>query len=333
MRKGPGSTWAGAYRDFYSLRVHYNDIGIAAIDGATHNKVMGGVVSANTTHGLYTNASTQYNNIELIGVTMELNGYQGGSFIGKDYGKYGLYVGKESQVKATNCYFEKMNGFAVDGGYIYLNGCHIHSSTGWFTKGLGSITENGSFGPIKTIYSVGDGDDYIDKMTYGNLTTTNKGAYVAGVNVTSTAKQSIISMTSKWEHTNIRSLLVKDINWVKFTCKVKVNSGRGATGFGVRPLLSFSTEEGSEDAINLDLVLPLEIYEYNIGVEEKIEFFYMLRKGEGVLNNNHRLKRFKTGLRFFVSSSTVDYTSQNLDADVSELTVEFYSKSPVTILS
>jgi hypothetical protein len=328
---GAGGTWSGAYRDFFQTRMNYNDVGIYAVDGATHNKFFGGVLATSALYGIYTKNSVFYSEIEMIGTTCELNGTWGGNYPSNDYAKYGVYAGDKSRVKFTNGYVESQRHFSDNGGTIIFNACHCHpSTTGYFSRGSGTIISNESLNNYKVIKRVKA--DLKTKFTFTNCTASDvTGIATTGAAVTVTATGTAApSMTMVFNEGTLKTIVADELEYIKFSMKVKVRSGKTAPGFGIVPYLRATSINGSRDSFSADRTLPLEVYQWDRTPYEKIEFYYYVRRVAGqYLDPADFLSYVDFGLLLY--NGTPDYTTQNLIVDIYDPIVEFYTRSDVNL--
>lgn len=327
LRAADGGTWAGAYRDIYSPKLIKNDINLFIKNGATHNKIIGGVISSGYKHGIYAVNDFSYTNLELIGTTVESNGSP--SATSPDYG---VYVKNNTKINFIGGYVESQTHFADDGGQIYFNGSHIHSTCKFFAKGTGSINGDASFSAHKATLVNGNGNDYLNMFSFSNMTPTSKGKITAGVKVTSISKNANVIMDNKPVF-NIKTLKVNELDWIKFSAKVKVNSGFNAPSFAIKPNLTINALGGTKDGVNLDITLPMNIYDWSTGETQKIEFLYKPRTGGSYLNANADLSDVRAGFLFYNILANVDYSTENLDVDITEVTLEVYTKTHASVLT
>ena len=320
-------TWAGAYREFTNPQIIYNDIGLLALNGATHNKFYGGVINHNSIHGIYSSAPDYYyNNIEFVGTTIESNGGMT-PFSEDGFSDFGIYSGANSKLKFTNAYFEKMVMFADAGGTILINNCHVHHNVKMFARG--TILDSNSIGNYanKKIYT----GALAEQITPGNVTVTNVSELMPHVRITSNYNgENSITFPSPM----LYSVPVKYVKGIKLSFQLKINGGTKSPDFGIKPQLRINGKN-SVDGMNIDITFPLDIMQPDpvLGIYQNYEIYYRPRIGDGYLDPNDILRNIWVILRFTNSrtSDNSDYSTHNLDIEIMNPIVTVYSDIEHTV--
>jgi len=317
------ATWSGAYREFTTCLITYNDIGVIALDGATHNKFYGGVINANAIHGIYADIeNTVYNELEFIGTTIEGNGTTAltSTTTEAEYSKIGIYAGNSSSLKFTNCYFELIIIFANTGGKVVLNSCHVHWNCYMYAKG--SIIDNNSLAN----YSIKKGYNsaLLDNLTLGSCEGIDVASSNPHVKITSSSAGVVKATLSA---TLIKNILAKNIKRVKFSFDAKVNSGLTATGFGIFGKLNINASDGSTDSMTFGRTFPMAVLQpKSLGEYEHFEYYWYPRITAGYINPDALLNYF--ACTFYFSSASnfqADYTTNNLDIEIMNPITTIYS--------
>ena len=315
-------SWAGAYREFTNSHIIYNDIGLLALNGATHNKFYGGIINHNSIHGIYSAAPDHYyNNIEFVGTTIENNGLRE-PFTEDGFSDFGIYSGVNSKLKFTNAYFEILVMFADVGGAILINNCHVHRTTvKMFAKG--TILDSNSIGNYanKKIYT----GALAEQITPYNVTVTNVTTLMPHVRITSNFNDdNRISIQSP----ELTSVPVKYVKGIKLSFQVKINGGTKSPNFGIKPRLTINGRN-SADGMNINATYPLDIMQPDpvLGEFQNYEIYYRPRTGGSYLDPNDILDTIWVIIRFTNSktSDTSDYSTHNLDIEIMNPIVTVYS--------
>ena len=319
------ATWSGAYRENRDIYISNNDIGILALNGATHEKFFGGRLEGNTIHGIYADVKNeQYNNLEFIGMTIEKNGNISGSYNDPswDNENYGIYSGNETDLKFNNCYFELVHIFTNHEGRIFINESHVHHNVRMFGKGV--IRDHLSSAPYEVVFKWGG--DFNEKFTFSNCTGKQLNPNHARMEITSESSGVI---KADMEQISLRSTQAKNIKRVKVSFSMKVNSGKNAEGFGIMTSLKLSALEGSSDVMNRDITYPVQHFQpnKNVGEYEYFEFYYVPRFDGSYIDKNKILSNLTLSFIFSKNKESLfaDYTNTPLDLEINNLTVTFLS--------
>ena len=245
------SSWAGAYRETYNIRINNNRCGLLCLNGTTDEKYYGGLISSNSEIGIWSySGDSIYNNIKFIGTTIEGNGVyeQNLGYLDASPSKCNIYVGGNSSVYLIGSYNEKSYNIVENGGQLYKIGSHQHVNTVDTTKG-GYVYYSG----------INWGDYY--KVPYYNRLSSFIYNF-AGAEVTPIAGSKGIRITSNEDRSStgysVRSRLIKlpsgiasdNIKGFKFRLKYKINSGftqNSGLWLGIQPYLY--AKDGSSTAI------------------------------------------------------------------------------------
>lgn len=322
----PNSTkWAGAYRELFNFDIRYNDIGVLALDGATHNKFYGGNISANYIHGVYADAQNSfYNNLEFIGVSMEGNGEE--PVYTSDHNKsWGVYCGVNTYLNFTNSYFEKSSVFADEGGTVILNSTYAHFNSPMF--GRGTIVDNGIGHRRSFSYPF----DLLNRVA------------VIGMEARSLSGNSpILNLKSNdYGEKRLRlpiirpeSLPAKSLRKIKLSFSLKINSGIESPDFGIKPLFRIRTRNTGDTSATYRM-LPIDVFQpkNELGKWQNYTVFYFPRKSDGYLDGNELLTIVESNIYFTNSRNdgNADYSTDNLDIDIANVTTTLYTDTEFAV--
>jgi len=320
--------WAGAYRENYNVLLRAGRFGYVALDGATHEKFYGGVISANTEGGVYSKATKivgagdeAYNNIELHGTTMEVNGKQDADFVGDATDFYvNIYSEGKSAVKLYGAYNEHVNNYAKNGGAIEYFGAYQHGNVKNFANG-GQIIDYSSHAP------------YSNKLVFdgklARLFTANTGATTASISIASNTMQ--VSSTTNGvvqiatPTINVRSIKNKELRAIKVAYQYRFTGGYTAnTQLLIQPLMraiSATASRADGNVINRSFPTQILINPYN--QVQSFEFYYFPRFGtttyldaEGILSAIQLILQVKNG------AADPNFSTDALSLEVDSVTIE-----------
>lgn len=318
--------WSGAYRNFENCLITYNDYGYVILDGATFNKILYGNISSNTIYGIYATTETFYQNIEMIGTALEVNGYNSG-FYNEVYNSFGIYTGKETKLKCTSCYFENMSIFADYNSKISFENCHIHSNVPIFG------------GKNASIDSINSHNTFANKFNFGTdipTDSTNTGLTVSQMYAnTSTARiQSSNSGDNRLNLPNIYTIAIplKDITTIKFEIDVKVRNGYQNSNFGIKPLFNMAAYSGSPaaDSSSIGNFLALKNVQPINNEWSHLTYFWNPRFTNSYFTDMEAMIYRLSAYLFFtndLASDTSDFTTNNLDMYIANPQFTIYSST------
>lgn len=319
------SKWSGAYRTFKNCYINYNQIGYLIKDGATFNSIIGGTISSNTKHGIYAETETYYQNIEVVDTAMEMDGVHNG-FSDELFTDFGIYAGKDTKIKFTNSYLEQLYAFVNDGGIIELLSTHVHSNVCMF--GFGQILSESSHAPYKTKmpYSI----DFATRSTNSNLTVSapySSSPYARlQCNTNTQPRLNFPNMISV-------PLAMQNLEWCQLDFDIKIDNGYQVENLAIRPQFEIvGYVSGNRDGGNIANTYAPKNVKINDNNWHHFTMFWRPRIGTTgyIADINDMIYRLSVYLFLcdtLSDSTQVDFSTNNLDAKLTNPVVTIYGKT------
>lgn len=326
LNMGSGTAiWGGAYRENYAVHIQNNKVGYVALNGITHEKFYGGIISGNSLIGVWSEApDLEYNNVEFIGTTIEKNG----SYLdvnSRDVLKsLNIYSGKNSKVKLIGGYNESSLCIAKDGGIIHKMASHEHINSFNFASDANINTINCSASyENKVAYSCSSSLLVSAKTRCAVIQGDNKNS----IHITGTANGS-----SSFTIGQIKPALIKnkDIQNVRLSFKYKFSGGFTSNqDLIVTPLVATSSKTpGRTDVTNPLAFIPLQLLKNTYNETHSFQMYYKPRTGSSYLDDEGLLDSLS--IQFAITNSGInapDFTKDNLILEISDIEISLLSNT------
>ncbi len=329
---GGSEIWNGAYRETYDTFIQLNRCGCVFINGATHDKYYGGVISANSEIGIWAEAPrVQYNNINFIGTTIEGNGSfdLSTSINNIDYkNNISIFAGANTTINLIGSYCEAMMSYAKDGGVINKIGSYEHyNSLNYANNGTINIVSS-NLGNESKVTFIPKERVLWSRMARGTLAPlTFPDGVVATANMSSSDGFALISRPIALNS----AVKNKDINRIRVSFSYKFTSGFTANqNLYIIPKMNlYSKTTGKVDTV------PGGIFPTNMlmgranGEQQSFEYYY---KPGNSLDADGYFDAIELYFNIMNGGGYPDFTSDNLRLEVYNVAISVITNKPLDIV-
>lgn len=344
IRQLPGSIWAGAYHDLYSLSLRSNAVNVLAINGATHTKFIGGTISWAKKHGIYAvneigHEDEYYSNLEFIGTTIESCGNPVGDGETRDLNSpnIGIYL-KNAKINLIGSYLEALSVFADEESVLTLSETHVHRDVRMYSYGTGQINAGNSLAPHKHLIHYDNRDDAIARALLNNLESWERGMpYEQTIRLLAPSIRNDVAPALRWANPwRYTTLKAGEVERIKMSLNITITGGATGVNFAIDPRILMRASSAELNSLSYtNQWLPTSLYNENFenGKSYQLEFYWVPGLGgqaSGGLNATDSVHSIQPILLFFKTGTRADYTADRLDVRIEEMYLEVYTKKFVT---
>lgn len=308
--------WSGAYREFRNIKIVNCDLGYFS-SKTTHDKFIGGHINYSWLHPVYVTSNNIESNIDFIGTTFDGN---------RDKQTSIYCEGENTSIRIENSYLEYLNINNTKGGKILLNNSFVNPNVKM--AGQGIININNVWGSYSNKYYF----NFLKDNTWGNDVeiknkTSNSCKIFSNVSYSYKSLTGFIPIKS--------DLKINDLKSIKLSFDYNINSGSNINDFGLKTGFLY-VEKGTSTVnyINTSAIIDNEVNKYDF-TNKKGHYEVIFNLDKVTVSRDVLLSELRYVLKFnntINGEGKMDFSSENLDVDISNLCLSLYSNNELYCL-